>query len=221
MIRKFIPKKIKKMLRGIFKNEVFTDSANYWQERYKRGGNSGTGSYNILAEFKSEIINSFLNEYKINSTVEYGCGDGNQLKYYNFNTYCGYDVSYESIKLCTQLFKDDKTKVFKEVNDYKYEVFDLGLSIDVIYHLVEDDVFNEYMNKLFNGSCQYIIIYSSNTDFNPKGTCPHVREREFTKWVDKNATNYKLIKYIKNKYPYNGDEINSSISDFYIYIKNN
>lgn len=43
---------------------------------------------------------------------------------------------------------------------------DLSLSLDVIYHLVEDEVFETYINTLFKSARRYVIIYSSNSDDN-------------------------------------------------------
>ena len=40
-------------------------SIEYWENRYKNNGNSGSGSRNKLQEFKSEIINNIL--YKISA----------------------------------------------------------------------------------------------------------------------------------------------------------
>lgn len=36
------------------------DSKKYWNERYINGGNSGTESYNHLAQFKADVINNFV-----------------------------------------------------------------------------------------------------------------------------------------------------------------
>jgi len=36
------------------------DSVEYWIERYASGGNSGSGSYRSLAEFKAEIYGKSL-----------------------------------------------------------------------------------------------------------------------------------------------------------------
>jgi hypothetical protein len=33
-----------------------------------------------LAEFKARAVNDFVRENSVKSIVEYGCGDGNQLK---------------------------------------------------------------------------------------------------------------------------------------------
>ncbi|MGB6192692.1 MAG: hypothetical protein WBF42_09515, partial [Terracidiphilus sp.] len=40
-------------------------SAEYWEQRYKAGGNSGVGSYSRLAEFKAEFLNRFVEEHQI------------------------------------------------------------------------------------------------------------------------------------------------------------
>lgn len=45
-----------------------------------QGGTSGAGSYGVLAEFKAEVINSLLLEHSILTAIEFGCGDGSQLK---------------------------------------------------------------------------------------------------------------------------------------------
>ena len=71
------------------------DSKKYWNDRYIKGGNSGKGSYNHLAKFKADVINSFIKHYKIKSIIDYGIGDGNQLKLFNTENliYTGIDVS--------------------------------------------------------------------------------------------------------------------------------
>ena len=58
----------------------FPGSESYWDQRYLSGGTSGAGSYGKFAEFKAEILNDFVRENGVMSIVEYGCGDGNQLK---------------------------------------------------------------------------------------------------------------------------------------------
>jgi len=195
----------------------FSTSGKYWEDRYKTGGNSGEGSYNKFAEFKAELINPFVKENKVNSVIEFGCGDGNQLKYFNFNKYTGFDVSSTAINLCSELYKNDPDKNFKLVDDFKDETADLTMSLDVIYHLVEDSTFKNYMQRLFKSSNRYVIIYSSNKDEYTDGV--HVRHRKFTDWVTAHAPDFKLLKHIPNKYPWNGDEHQTSFADFYIYTK--
>jgi len=189
---------------------MFKNSKDYWEKRYAIGDNSGSGSYGVLAELKADTINKIIDDKKIKSVSEFGCGDGNQLSLLEIKSYIGYDVSDTIIKKCINIFSDDNTKQFKNVRDYNNEKFDLSMSLDVIYHVVEDNLFEEYMNTLFNSSEKYVLIYSS--DFDDKGYS-HVKHRKFTKWVENNITNFSLIKKIINKYP------EKSSADFYFYEK--
>ncbi|OIQ35924.1 MAG: hypothetical protein BM555_03690, partial [Crocinitomix sp. MedPE-SWsnd] len=95
----------------------------------------------------------------------------------------------------------------------------LSLSLDVIYHLVEDKVFESYMTQLFNCSTSFVIIYASNEK--DDGTfASHVKPRKFTDWVDENQPNFELQEKIPNKYQFTeGDEESTSFADFYIYKK--
>jgi SAM-dependent methyltransferase len=197
----------------------FPGSHEYWEHRYARGGSSGAGSYGKFADFKAKIINAFVHENGVRSVIEYGCGDGNQLQLADYPKYVGFDVSPSAVAACKEIFKLDPTKSFKLIEEYVGETADLTLSLDVLYHLVEDDVFESYMTRLFSSSDCYVIVYSSDTDnnFGYQGT--HVRHRKFTKWLDEHIPGWGLVRRIPNEYPYKGDPREGSFADFYIYRK--
>ena len=195
----------------------FAGSKSYWIERYDSGGNSGDGSYDKLAEFKAEIINDFVLKNSITSIIEYGCGDGNQLKLAEYPSYMGFDVSPKAVALCKEAFKNDFTKAFKLMDDYYNETAELTLSLDVIYHLIEDDVYNEYMNTLFDSAKQFVIIYSSNSEEIPGGQAEHIKSRNFTKWIGSRKPEWRLVKHLPNRYPFSGNTKTGSISDFFIF----
>jgi hypothetical protein len=210
---------IRNLVALIFPKEKFTNSEEYWEKRYKLGGNSGAGSYSNLAEFKGEIINDFVIEHKINSTIELGCGDGNQLEYFKFDSYIGFDVSETVIEKCKNKFKEDPTKKFLHTSSISDQKADMAMSLDVIYHLIEDSVYDKYMNHLFNFSNKYVVIYAYDCD-EFDNYAPHVKPRKFTNWVKSNREDFTLIKHIPNKFPYqkNNPET-TSFADFYIYEK--
>ena len=81
---------------------------------------------------------------------------------------------------------------------------DLMISLDVIFHLVEDDIFNDHMRQLFNSKSKYVIAYSSDFDSKRKF---HVRHR---KWTNSISKNFILIK--KTNTPLKGSSAN-----FYLY----
>ncbi len=73
--------------------------------------------------------------------IEYGCGDGNQLILADYPQYIGFDVSPDAVALCKKIFSADLTKAFHLMDEYNHQTADLTLSLDVIYHLVEDECF--------------------------------------------------------------------------------
>jgi cyclopropane fatty-acyl-phospholipid synthase-like methyltransferase len=209
-----------KVRKLIFKNR-FQGTENYWKRRYNSGGNSGAGSYNKLAEFKAEVLNKFVQENNIQTILEFGSGDGNQLRYAVYPSYIGFDISKTAVDLCKQKYKEDTAKSFLLVDEYKGQKAQLTMSLDVIFHLIEDELYFMYMHRLFSASEQYVAIYASNTDDNSNNHEIHVKHRKFSSWIEENASNWKLIDHIPNKYPYKagvkGSE--SSFADFYFYKK--
>jgi trans-aconitate methyltransferase len=171
-----------------------------------------------LALFKAEVINAFVRDNAVQSVVEFGCGDGNQLSLYELPRYTGLDVSPHSIAQCRERFADDTSKTF-HLSAPKGLQAELALSIDVIFHLTEDDVFERYMRNLFASGTRFVIIYSSNTDRNRWFQAKHVRHRRFTDWAQANEPEWTLHEVIKNKYPLTKNNKNGSPADFFIYRK--
>lgn len=196
---------------------TFSDSNNYWKKRYERGGNSGPGSYEKLAAFKASVVNEAIAEHHIHSAIEFGCGDGNQLTLMNYPVYTGFDISPDAISSCQRLFPDSSTRTFRLMTAYAGETADLTLSLDVIFHLVEDEVFHSYMHLLFAASTRLVIIYSSNTENQARFQSRHVKHREFTVWIKTHAPNWQQTRFIQNAHPYNGVEGDGSFSDFYFF----
>ena len=194
-------------------------SKEYWSRRYAEGLNSGEGSYGKFANFKAEIINSFVRNKEIKSVIEFGCGDGNQLTLSKYPKYLGIDVSPEAILVCKTKFKSDSSKCFKLLEDYNGEKAELVLSLDVLFHLIENDIFSEYMQRLFYSANRYVIIYSSNKSKTEDNLPPHVKHRNFTDWIYNNLDNWEMDAYIPNRYPYKGDYRKGSFSNFYIFRK--
>jgi hypothetical protein len=112
--------------------EPFPGSERYWIERYATGGDSGVGSHNKLAQFKAEVLNDFVWQNNVKSVIEYGCGDGNQLKLAEYPFYIGFDVSSVALARCDHLFHSDRTKSFRLTREYAGERAELTLSLDVI-----------------------------------------------------------------------------------------
>ena len=133
------------------------------------GGNSGAGSYNHLAEFKAAFLNGWIFRHNIRSVIDYGVGDGNQLTMLeidHLDSYLGIDVSEYVVRSCRERFAVDKNKSFAMAEDISRDrpTAELAMSCDVLFHLIEDHVFLQYMDNLFAMAQRYVIIYARDED---------------------------------------------------------
>lgn len=178
----------------------YDNSQGYWKRRYFYGGNSGKGSYGDEAIYKAKILNEFVREYKIKSLVEFGCGDGNNALLYRVKKYYGFDISADAINSCKKLFASNVDFEFFEIDGQLEKGIDivkkntnsynnLCISFDVIFHLVEDIYYNEYLDNLDKVQSKFLLVYSSN--FNQKTNQPHVLHRNYS--VDLENRNWKII----------------------------
>lgn len=194
-------------------------SGSYWEERYRSRGNSGAGSYNRLAHFKADTLNAFVAEHDVQSVIEFGSGDGAQLRLARYPSYIGVDVSRSAIAFTQDAFAQDASKRFVHTDDLtSVDRADLALSLDVIYHLIEDSVFETYMGTLFEASRKYVIVYSSNSD--RRTDAVHVKHRIFTQWVEANRPEFRLVRTLANPYPEDIRDLdNTSFADFFFFEK--
>lgn len=205
---------------------TFSGTRSYWEKRYSQGRTSGSGSYGRLAEFKARTLNRLIEELSIQSVIEFGCGDGNQISLIDMPDYIGLDVSTTAIQLCEDQFESDDSKSFflydplAFVDNHQLFQAEMAISMDVLFHLVEEDVYQQYMDDLFSSAMNYVVIYSSNEPY--VDVSRHVKHRKFTDWPEQNAKSWSLLKHIENDYPWDPSRPNqTSRSDFYIYEKNN
>lgn len=154
----------------------FRGSGDYWRQRYRLGGDSGEGSGGVWADYKARVLNAFVSEQGVTDVIEFGCGDGRQLELAEYPRYLGLDISPEAVALCRERFEGDTDKQFGLLDDYMGQAADLSLSLDVLFHLVEDEVYFDYLDRLFKAGRRFVIVYATSADDSPK-TLRHVRHR--------------------------------------------
>jgi SAM-dependent methyltransferase len=195
-------------------------SAAYWEARYRSGGNSGAGSCGRLARFKADFINSLIVQRRIGSVIDLGCGDGSLLPLLaipavdGVPAYLGLDVSAAALARCAERCPGHRLMPFEAVDSVPPA--DLALSVDVIFHLVEDAVFARYMAALFDHATRFVLIYASNVDMG--WPSPHVRHRRFSDYVAATRTDWRLLAHVPNRYPF--DPVfpgETSFADFFLY----
>ncbi|MDQ6902758.1 MAG: class I SAM-dependent methyltransferase [Bacteroidota bacterium] len=215
ILNKFLRRGVSYFLDNSYTNKYFS-GYHYWENRYVKNGNSGKGSYGLFAKYKANVLNKFVKDNNISKIVEFGCGDGNQLKQFQFPSYIGLDISPTAIRECLGFFKDDHTKSFFIYNHKAFydnsNIFlsELAISLDVMYHLVEDEVYEKYLQDLFSSASRFVIIYAWDVEGKPRR---HVRHRKFSAWIAENLREWNLTEVIHNA------ELEGAC-DFFIYQKN-
>lgn len=191
----------------------------YWNRRYASGGNSGSGSRGKLVDFKAEVINSLIKEYNVLSLLDLGCGDGYQLKEYKVPLYYGYDISEEAIKLCEHQYKDDITKIFGIYGLHPLPIVDMAISMDVLFHITDTKLLEDYLNDLFGAANKIVVIYAYDYNASDKDKfSSHYQPVSFTPIIKNQHPEWTLVKSIKNIFPvklYGAS--NGSYSDFYVW----
>jgi SAM-dependent methyltransferase len=190
-------------------------SGDYWDSRYRMGGTSGMGSAGRLARFKADTINRFIAGNRIGSVIDLGCGDAAQLALLELPAdYIGVDVSPAALALCAARFPTRRFVAPEELR--ALPPAELTLSLDVIYHLIEDDVFAAAMETLFAHATRFVLAYASNTD--APWSSPHVRHRRFTDHVAATQPGWRLLAHLPNPWPFDPacpDE--TSFADFFVF----
>lgn len=170
----------------------FRGSQAYWRKRYQLGGDSGSGSAGVVAAYKAEVLNRFVESHGITDVIEFGCGDGRQLKLAVYPRYIGVDISRDAVDLCRSRFSYDQSKSFMMLEGYRGGRAELALSLDVLFHLVEDRIYHEYLDRLFAAAGRYVAIYSTDTRSVQSGL-RHVRHRPVSKDILENYPNFSRL----------------------------
>ncbi|MGO4529874.1 methyltransferase domain-containing protein [Paenibacillus sp. 2TAF8] len=145
-------------------NQSF-DYIRYWEQTYRSGETSGRGSYGVLAEFKAEVVNALIQREGIHRVIEFGCGDGNQLKYMNYGEYLGMDVAASSVKQCASLYASDPSKSFMVYTpglwfNRGFLQADLTVCLDVLYHITDEADFRATLSDVLHTSTQWVVLYT-------------------------------------------------------------
>jgi SAM-dependent methyltransferase len=207
-------------LRDAYRRARFPGSANHWESTYQSGGNSGPGSYGVLAQFKAGFLNDFVAREGVSTVLEFGCGDGNQLSLVEYPRYVGLDISPTAVNLCRAKFAEDDSKKFDVYRPNMGMRADLTLSLDVLFHLVEDAVFDSYLDDVFSSADRFVILFTSDSDrFRAPRQTPEVKHRPVPRIVRERFPDWQLVEERANPRPYDGDAMSSSFANFYVYAR--
>ncbi|MBL7804175.1 MAG: class I SAM-dependent methyltransferase [Saprospiraceae bacterium] len=189
--------------------------ARYWSARYARGGHSGSGSAGEVAAYKAAFLNRFVREHNIQTVAELGCGDGRQLALADYPSYLGFDIAPEAVELCRQRFSGNPARHFAVYDPADFEPArhraELALSLEVIFHLTEQDLYERHIRDLFALASRWVVIFSADKD--AATPFPHFVLRRFTPDVGRWAPDWRLREQAPNPFP------GRSVSQFFVFEK--
>jgi SAM-dependent methyltransferase len=154
------------------------DVLEYWENRYQAGRGSGPGSRRRAARLKGNFVNTLIEREGVHSVIDWGCGDGRVASRLRVERYLGLDVSPEALRLCEEACREHDGWEFLLYDGFtppELPQADLALSLDVIFHLVDDAMYHRHLELVF-GSAPLVLIQSSNKDERGRA---HVLHRRF------------------------------------------
>lgn len=138
----------------------------YWDWRYrktKRG--SGEGSRGAAAAAKAAFVNDLIREKQVETVIDWGCGDGEVARQFEVAEYIGLDISTAAVEICSRRITGPG-RTFLHFDGFTppdLPPAQLALSLDVIFHQVDDDSYRRHLELVF-GSAPLVCIHSSNHD---------------------------------------------------------
>lgn len=134
----------------------------YWNKRYSAGLNSGQGSIGELRKFKWDTILS-KTTIKNKSVLDYGCGDLSFWKDHihpEVKKYTGYDISEFIILNHKQKWLDIHPRVSFTHNIVDVPKHDLVFCFDVLFHIIDENLFNYTLKNLISRAKDLLFIYT-------------------------------------------------------------
>ncbi|WP_427180902.1 hypothetical protein [Paenibacillus sp. TC-CSREp1] len=184
-------------------NQSF-DYIDYWERTYRKGETSGRGSYGVLAEFKAEVVNALIQCEGIRRVIEFGCGDGNQLKYMDYVEYLGMDVASSSVEHCASMYADDPSKSFMVYRpglwvNRGFLQADLTICLDVLYHITDETDFRQTLHDVLHASTRWVVLYTRLREQGDSGVRT-IQDRNLFHYLF-DYPEFKVHEIIRQRYP--------------------
>lgn len=159
---------------------------NYWDNRYASGGNSGLGSIGKHKEWKWNTLNN--NIENITNIIDVGCGDLSFMDNHTIENYTGIDISntiIEANKTKHPEWKFICSSADKRISGLKGDVV---FCHDVLFHIVDDEVYNNIILNLIEYSNKYISIFTWHKNplkrmFRSTDNDSYQAYRDFSKYI--------------------------------------
>jgi SAM-dependent methyltransferase len=171
---------------GVIQKDGQLDYKLYWDKHYLTGGDSGAGSFGAFSSWKADIVNQVISTYQINTVLEFGCGDGNQLLKFQIPEYRGLDVSSSAVATCKEIFKNDKSKSFSVIrpnSNLDVSSAQLVMSLEVLMHITLEEDYLWTLEKIFESSEEFVLIQAPLFEYKLFPKHSHEKYRDIFRYL--------------------------------------
>lgn len=177
------------------------DPLAYWNARYARGEGPGSGSTGRLLDYKATQVRRTIQRLGARTVIEWGCGDGALIPAIVAAgvRYTGVDLSPVALALARRRAPPLTLRLWTWADLPPLPPHDLALSLDVLYHLIDEAMFTDYLTRLF-ASAPAVLIYAHDADVAEYRD--HIRYRAFTPWIAAHAPGHVLRESLPNPFAY-------------------
>lgn len=130
----------------------------YWNQRYIKGGISGTGSRGDEREWRWNLIKEYVPS--VDEIVDVGCGDLAFWEGKDCRDYTGIDISKTIIE--SNRLKRPNWKFINASSEIYIESLqkECVICLGVLFHIMDEDVFRSTLKNICKYSNKYIVIYT-------------------------------------------------------------
>lgn len=196
-IYRFLPESIRKAIDeigakrlfkslGVIQKDGSLDYKLYWDKHYLSGGDSGAGSFGAHSTWKADIVNQVISTYQVNTVLEFGCGDGNQLVKFQIPEYRGLDVSQTAVDACRDAFKNDSSKSFQVIrpgSNTDFSSAQLVMSLEVLMHITSEVDYLWTLEKIFESSEKLVLIQAPLFEYTLFPKHSHEKYRDIFRYL--------------------------------------
>jgi len=171
------------------------EMVNYFDERFQETRSTGSWSGGHWGAMKREIIEKARKKVDFNSMLDIGCGDVQYIAEYDLFAisefkYFGLDGAPYMIRMAKKKYsnqnrKFDCKKISELIQTDMNQKFDIIVCMDTLFHIVDDKLYVDFLNWLFNSSAKAIAISFLRVAEEEGQTCEagHFVVRDFSKII--------------------------------------
>lgn len=156
--------------------------SSYWTERYRSGGNSGSGSAGRNLAFKANFVRDFLVKHQLREVLDIGCGNGGIIPSLPEINYHGIDFAKPAIDYCQAKWGETGSRKFTHVTEVQGNSAsaEVVLVLEVLMHITDDKDYERFLRACLSMAEKFVVLQTPlKADLGKRQKpAPHERYRD-------------------------------------------